>query len=156
MIYLNLFFNGDKFIYKPNYICDESGIPYSHAPGNIGDIEIYNKEKYWLIEATLIKAKTQQINNETVNLFRHIDETRNGSKYLTLVAPYIHDDTRMIFNVATVITLMQNNKSKLSSISQSTDDFVSAIKQKDYFVDTDRKTRLFISELKKTLAQVID
>ena len=145
---------GDKFIYKPNYICDESGIPYSHAPGNIGDIEIYNKEKYWLIEATLIKAKTQQINNETVNLFRHINESRNGNKYLTLVAPYIHDDTRMIFNVATVITLMQNNKSKLSSISQTTNDFVSAVKHKDYFVDTDSQTRLFIKELKQTLAQV--
>lgn len=145
---------GDKFIYKPNYICDESGIPYSHAPGNIGDIEIYNKEKYWLIEATLIRAKTQQVNNETVNLFRHIDTQRKGSKYLTLVAPYIHDDTRMIFNVATVITLMQNRQTQLSSVPQTTSDFVDTIKRNNYFADTDSKTRLFIDELKNTLAQI--
>ncbi len=147
---------GNKFIYKPNYICDELGIPYSHAPGNIGDIEVYNREKYWLIEATLIRAKTQQINNETVNLFRHIDESQKGNKYLTLVAPYIHDDTRMIFNVATIITLMQNNQSKLSSVPQTTEDFVSTVKQQDYFADTNRKTRLFVSELKNMLSQVVE
>ena len=147
---------GDKFIYKPNYICDESGIPYSHAPGNIGDIEIYNKEKYWLIEATLIRAKTQQVNNETVNLFRHIDTQRKGSKYLTLVAPYIHDDTKMIFNVATVITLMQNRQMQLSSVPQTTSDFVDTIKHNNYFANTDNKTRLFIDELKNVLEQKTD
>ena len=63
---------GDNYDYRPNYLCDEAGSPYSHAPGNIGDIEVYNTERYWLIEVTLIKGKNQQINNETINLFRHI------------------------------------------------------------------------------------
>lgn len=145
---------GDKFVYKPNYICDEAGIPYSHAPGNIGDIEIYNREKYWLIEATLIRAKTQQVNNETVNLFRHIDESKDGDKYLTLVAPYIHDDTRLIFNVASVVTLMGKHGLKLSSTSQTTGDFVESVKSSDYFVSTKDNSIAFISDLKKTLDRV--
>ena len=145
---------GDKFVYKPNYICDEAGIPYSHAPGNIGDIEIYNRDKYWLIEATLIRAKTQQINNETVNLFRHIDENKDGDKYLTLVAPYIHDDTRLIFNVATIVTLMGKQSIKLCSVSQTTDDFVETVKRADYFVSTRDNSIAFISKLKKTLEKV--
>ncbi|MBQ0029085.1 MAG: AlwI family type II restriction endonuclease [Bacteroidales bacterium] len=146
---------GDKFVYKPNYICDEAGIPYSHAPGNIGDIEIYNREKYWLIEATLIRAKTQQVNNETVNLFRHIDESREGDKYLTLVAPYIHDDTRLIFNVASVLTLMEKDGIKLNSMSQTTDDFVKSVKSSDYFISTKDNSKAFISELKNTLDRVL-
>lgn len=146
---------GNKFIYKPNYICDEAGIPYSHAPGNIGDIEIYNHDKYWLIEATLIRAKTQQVNNETVNLFRHIDENKKGDKYLTLVAPYIHDDTRLIFNVASVVTLMGKRGIKLSSTSQTTGDFVESVKSKDYFVSTKDNSIAFISELKKTLDRIL-
>ena len=36
-------------VYKPNYICDEIGIPYSHAPGNIGDIEIFKDENVLVI-----------------------------------------------------------------------------------------------------------
>lgn len=145
---------GNKFVYKPNYICDEAGIPYSHAPGNIGDIEIYNRDKYWLIEATLIRTKTQQVNNETVNLFRHIDENKEGDKYLTLVAPYIHDDTRLIFNVASVVTLMGKHSMKLSSTSQTTCDFVESVKSKDYFVSTKDNSIAFISDLKKTLDRV--
>lgn len=145
---------GDKFVYKPNYICDEAGIPYSHAPGNIGDIEIYNHDKYWLIEATLIRAKTQQVNNETVNLFRHIDESKEGDKYLTLVAPYIHNDTRLIFNVASVVTLMGKHELKLSSTSQTTSDFVESVKSSDYFVMAKGNSIAFISDLKKTLDNV--
>ena len=37
---------GNEFEYKPNFKCDDSGIPYSHAPGNIGDIELKNKPLY--------------------------------------------------------------------------------------------------------------
>ena len=124
---------GDAFEYKPNFICDEAGIPYSHAPGNIGDIEIFNKERYWLIEATLIRSKNQQVNNETVNLFRHIDDTIDGQKYLTLVAPYIHEDTKLIFNVASIITMIKSNMLSLSSDAQTTDEFIGDMKDKTYF-----------------------
>lgn len=146
---------GDKMVYKPNYICDESGIPYSHAPGNIGDIEIFSNEKYWLIEATLIRSKTQQINNETVNLFRHIDNDCNRDKYLTLVAPYIHDDTKLIFNVASVLTLIQTKMFTLSSISQTTNEFVDILKTgSDYFYFVKEYSRNFILDFREQLNSI--
>lgn len=152
-LYVYTYF-GDTLIYKPNYICDEVGIPYSHAPGNIGDIEIFSDEKYWLIEATLIRSKTQQINNETINLFRHIDDSRKGSKYLTLVAPYIHDDTKMIFNVASVITMIKNKMLSLSSDTQTTNEFVDTLKTDNYFGVVNAKSRGFILEFKEQLNSI--
>jgi len=142
---------GDAFVYKPNFICDEAGIPYSHAPGNIGDIEIFNKDRYWLIEATLIRSKSQQVNNETVNLFRHIDNTVNRRKYLTLVAPYIHEDTKLIFNVASIITIIKNNIQSLSSDAQTTDEFIDELKKETYFETISMKSHDFINEIRNTL-----
>ena len=145
---------GDTFEYKPNYICDEAGIPYSHAPGNIGDIEIFNHERYWLIEATLIRSKNQQVNNETVNLFRHIDDTMNGQKYLTLVAPYIHEDTKLIFNVASIITMIKSNMLSLSSDAQTTDEFIYDMKDNAYFGLIDSRTHDFIGDIKNKLNKI--
>ena len=145
---------GDTFEYKPNFICDEAGIPYSHAPGNIGDIEIFNKDRYWLIEATLIRSKNQQINNETVNLFRHIDDTIDGQKYLTLVAPYIHEDTKLIFNVASIITMIKGNMLSLSSDAQTTDEFIGDMKDKAYFGLIDSRTQNFIGAIRNKLNEI--
>ena len=142
---------GNDYVYKPNFICDEAGIPYSHAPGNIGDIEIFNNERYWLIEATLIRSKNQQVNSETVNLFRHIDETKEGCKYLTLVAPYIHDDTKLIFNVASVITMLKSNMMNLSSDAQTTNEFVDDMKGASYFGSMRSRTREFVKDMKDKL-----
>ena len=145
---------GDTFEYKPNFICDEAGIPYSHAPGNIGDIEIFNKDRYWLIEATLIRSKNQQVNNETVNLFRHIDNTMTGQKYLTLVAPYIHEDTKLIFNVASIITMIKSNMLSLSSDAQTTDEFIGDMKEKAYFGVIDSRTQEFIGDIRNKLNEI--
>lgn len=147
---------GDSFEYKPNYLCDEAGIPYSHAPGNIGDIEIFNKDRYWLIEATLIRSKNQQINNETVNLFRHINETMNVQKYLTLVAPYIHEDTKLIFNVASIITMIKNNMLSLSSEAQTTNEFIGDMKADGYFDLIDSRTKKFIGDIRGKLNGMYD
>ena len=145
---------GDKFEYKPNFICDEAGIPYSHAPGNIGDIEIFNKDSYWLIEATLIRSKNQQVNNETVNLFRHIDSNMKGQKYLTLVAPYIHEDTKLIFNVASIITMIKNNMLGLCSDAQTTDEFIEDMKENAYFGMIGSRTQDFISDIRNKLNKI--
>lgn len=155
--FLTLFvysYYGDAFVYKPNFICDEAGIPYSHAPGNIGDIEIFNKDMYWLIEATLIRSKNQQVNNETVNLFRHIDDTKTGKKYLTLVAPYIHEDTKLIFSVASVVTMIKNKVLELRSDAQTTDEFIEDMKQNAYFGLIDSRTQLFISDIRDKLNEM--
>ena len=149
--YANL---GDTYKYKPNFICDESGIPYSHAPGNIGDIEIFNKEIYWLIEATLIRSKTQQINNETVNLFRHVDESHTGNKFLTLVAPYIHTDTKLIFDVASMITILKSNKITLFSDAQNVNEFVEEMKDITYFKLLHKRTHDLIISFRNKLNHV--
>ena len=145
---------GDTFEYKPNFICDEAGIPYSHAPGNIGDIEIFNKDRYWLIEATLIRSKNQQVNNETVNLFRHIDDTIDRQKYLTLVAPYIHEDTKLIFNVASIITMIKSNMLSFSSDAQTTDEFIDDMKDNGYFGLIDSRTQNFIGDIRDKLNEI--
>lgn len=142
---------GDIFAYKPNFKCDDTGIPYSHAPGNIGDIEIYNSTTYWLIEATLIKSKNQQINNETVNLFRHLSEESHTNKFLSLVAPYIHDDTHLMLKVANVITMLERKEVALYSFPQSTDDFVVSGKNKSHITDIKNCSLNFVKELKEFL-----
>lgn len=141
---------GKIFKYCPNFLYDDSGIPYSHAPGNMGDIEVYNDNLYWLIEATLIQNKNQQINNETVNLFRHINSEAK-EKFLTLVAPYVHDDTKLIFNVATLITIMESKKCSLSSIAETTTEFVENM-DNNYFQMLRANTKNFITQVKATLS----
>ncbi len=141
---------GDEYDYKPNYICDEVGIPYSHAPGNIGDIEVYNEERYWLIEATLIKGKVQQINNETINLFRHIDRTRSSAKYMCLIAPYIHADTELLIKAATMVSILET-KSLIFSKPYNTDDFVDTMTNRKCLDEIRDTTMTFAEDLRDML-----
>src|SRR5690554_2253570 len=97
---------GKQYAIRPNYKADHIGKPYSHAPGNKGDIEIFSKDIYWLIEVTLIRNKTQQLNHETANVIRHLysNEEFNDRliKYLSFVAPVIHQDVREFFDFSIV------------------------------------------------------
>lgn len=97
---------GKKFSIRPNYIADHIGKPYSHAPGNKGDIEIFSNEIYWLIEVTLIRNKTQQLNHETANVIRHLYSNEEFDdrlfKYLSFIAPTIHQDVREFFDYSIV------------------------------------------------------
>lgn len=144
-VYLNY---GNEFEYKPNFKCDDNGIPYSHAPSNIGDIEIFNKDKYWLIEATLIRNKTQQMNAETMNLFRHLTTLNYPKKYLTLVAPYIHVDTEMMIKVASVISSIET-KHKIYAISSSIFDFIESTICKNNFAIMEGMDSDLINLIKK-------
>ncbi len=146
---------GDDYEYKPNYICDDAGIPYSHAPGNIGDIEVFTRDFYWLIEATLIKSKNQQVNSETINLFRHIDEGRPCTKYMSLIAPYIHDDTALLIKVATVVTMLEQH-SLIFSKPYSTDDYIAQMSARNCVPDMQKSTMDFIGELGNMLSVMKD
>lgn len=141
---------GDDYEYKPNYLSDDAGIPYSHAPGNIGDIEIFNSDRYWLIEATLIKSKNQQINSETINLFRHIDFGKANTKYLSLVAPNIHQDTALMLKVAGLITMFEKNH-LIFTKPYSTDEFIDIMKKRNCLEDMQQETKLFSQKLKTLL-----
>ena len=146
---------GNDYEYKPNYICDDAGIPYSHAPGNIGDIEVFNSGFYWLIEATLIKNKNQQINAETINLFRHIDNSRPCTKYMSLVAPYIHDDTRLMIKVATVVTMLEKHN-LLFAKPYSTEDYIFQMGHRTIINDMQATTMTFIEDLGNLLHGMSD
>ena len=102
----------------------------------------------------MIRSKNQQVNNETVNLFRHIDNTMNGKKYLTLVAPYIHEDTKLIFNVASIITMIKSNMLSLSSDAQTTEEFIFDMKGKAYFDVIDSRTQEFIDRIRNKLNEI--
>ncbi|MDQ3245265.1 MAG: AlwI family type II restriction endonuclease [bacterium] len=104
----------DQFRIRPNYKVDHIGKPYSHAPGNNGDIDVYSEAVYWLIEVTLIRNKTQLLNNETTSVIRHLISTEEfsnrKSKYLSLIAPIIHDDTEGFLNYAMINENTEQNK----------------------------------------------
>lgn len=110
-ILLYIKFKDNMFI-KPNYKIDDIGIPISHAPGNIGDIEVFGKSIYWLIEVTLIRSKVQQYNNETTSVIRHINQTiidENFDKYLSFVAPIVHIDTENFYKFALTLSRADGN-----------------------------------------------
>ena len=84
---------GKKFAIRPNYKADYIGLPISHAPGNTGDIEVYSKKLYWLIEVTLIRNKTQQLNSETMSVIRHFLEDNKINNYLLNSQLSVHFST---------------------------------------------------------------
>ena len=97
---------GNEFYVRPNYKADHIGKPYAHAPGGRGDIDVYSPDIYWLIEVTLIRNRDQMLNNETTSVIRHLnsgEEFKNRpKKYLSLVAPTIHQDTREFFEYSLI------------------------------------------------------
>lgn len=88
---------GNEYLVKPNYKTDDKGMPYQHAPGNIGDINITSKSTNWLVEVTLIRNKTQQLNNETANCIRHLRQSGSSYNYLSFVAPIVCADTNEFY-----------------------------------------------------------
>lgn len=128
---------GNEFSIRPNYKADHIGKPYSHAPGNKGDIEIFSNEIYWLIEVTLIRNKTQQLNHETANVIRHLysNEEFNDrlKKYLSFIAPIIHSDTKRFFDVSVVMEKL--DKYDINLKPYSLPEFVEVTKEKENFQD---------------------
>ena len=79
-----------------NLIYNDDGEPLSFAPGGKSDIYYHDNNLHLIIEATMMKNKAQQLNNETSNISRHLQDlkARSGIDFgLTLIAPYIHRDT---------------------------------------------------------------
>ena len=131
---------GDDYSVRPNYKTDAYGIPISHAPGNCGDIEVVGKGLYWLLEVTLIRNKTQQLNNETTNLFRHISDQEWDEKYMSLVAPYIHEDTYKLFNALIIDYIREQKKNNFNAKCYKTDEFIKECLSKNIFKDMKKYT----------------
>jgi len=79
-----------------NLLYNDDGEPLSFAPSRKADILFDGEGLSIVIEATMIRARNQQLNSETTNLTRHLEdvELQTQRKFsLTLIAPYVHRDT---------------------------------------------------------------
>lgn len=144
---------GNEFAIRPNYKADYVGLPISHAPGNTGDIEVYSKKLYWLIEVTLIRNKTQQLNSETTSVIRHFLEdnklNKYLSKYLSFVAPVIHQDTKEFYDYSIVRHKIKEQKFHLKPYSIS--EFIDTTIEKKNFADMETYTSNVIDEFRNNL-----
>ncbi len=144
---------GNELGIRPNYKADYIGIPISHAPGNKGDIEVYNTEIYWLIEVTLIRNKTQQLNSETTSVIRHFikDDQLNNylSKYLSFVAPVIHPDTKNYYNYSVVQNKIDKQNIYLKPYNIK--EFVKVSVAKTNFEDMKKYTENVINDFREGL-----
>lgn len=144
---------GKNFAIKPNYKADYIGLPISHAVGNMGDIEVFSETIYWLIEVTLIRNKTQQLNYETTSVIRHFLEDNKMNtylkKYLSFVAPFVHQDTKEFFDFAIVRHKIKDQYFYLKPYNLQ--DFVSITQKKENFKDMENYTQAIFEEFRKNL-----
>jgi len=145
--------HGSELAVRPNYKADYIGLPISHAPGNSGDIEVYSKKLYWLIEVTLIRNKTQQLNSETTSVIRHFLEdnkiNKYPSKYLSFVAPIIHQDTKEYFDYSIVKHRIRGQNFYLKPYAIS--EFINTTLTNQNFADMETYTNEVIADFRKKL-----
>lgn len=122
-----------------NLIYNENGEPLSFAPGGKSDIEF----KDFLIEATMIKNKNQQLNSETTSIARHMKESEDKLKKplrTLLIAPYIHFDVALFFKFVAI-----EFESKIAPISII--NFIKLIKDSPNFDDFQKNFDNFVASL---------
>jgi hypothetical protein len=148
---LLVFKYGESLGINPNYKADHFGMPISHAAGNKGDIEVYAKDFYWLIEVTLIRNKAQQLNNETTSVIRHFIESKDNFllKFLSFVAPIIHADTKNYYDYS--IVQQRTDKKNLYIKPYSVEEFINITVSKRNLEDMKSYTKQVIEDFKKNL-----
>ena len=109
--------------------------------------------KNWLVEVSMIKNKEQQINSETINLFRHLAEF-NDEQYLSLVVPYVHTDTKRMINVATLVLMLEKEKNNLYSSAYAFEEFLDITCRKQNYDDMKKKTKDFLEGTKKIIEKI--
>ena len=83
-------------IVKPNYSCDDTGLPTSTAGGNKGDIECFENGNGILVEVTMAEGRTQTM-MEVWPIERHLAsfmEENNISAQCVFIAPTIYSDSK--------------------------------------------------------------
>ena len=83
-------------IVKPNYTCDDTGLPTSTAGGNKGDIECFENKNGILVEVTMAKGR-QQTMMEIWPIQRHLSEfitEHNIPSQCIFIAPSIFTDSK--------------------------------------------------------------
>ena len=148
IMYINY---GDKLRITPNYKTDNNGIPYQHAPGNIGDISLSSSEIAWLIEVTLIRSKIQQLNNETADCIRHFEQNADMKNYLSFIAPYVHPDTANYYDNE-IINLIRRKQTLTYIKPYNTSDFIELANQRLLLQDMEEYKAKIYDELRKSFS----
>ena len=148
IMYLNY---GDKLQITPNYKTDTNGIPYQHAPGNIGDIVLSSDEVKWLIEVTLIRSKIQQYNKETSDCIRHFKQNIDLKNYLTFIAPYVHPDTVNYYENE-IINLIKKKQTSTYIKPYNTIEFIELSNKKSLLQDMEQYKDRIYKELRESLS----
>lgn len=142
---------GDEFYIRPNYKADHVGKPYAHAPGGRGDIDVYSPDVYWLIEVTLIRNRDQMLNTETTAVIRHLHSSEEfksrSKKYLSLVAPVIHQDTREFFEYSLVKHQREGGRVHIKAYPLN--EFVRTTVRKKNFEDMEAHTQKILASFGK-------
>lgn len=83
-------------IVKPNYSCDDTGLPTSTAGGNKGDIECFENGNGILVEVTMAEGRTQTM-MEVWPIERHLTafiEEEKIEAQCIFIAPTIYSDSK--------------------------------------------------------------
>lgn len=78
-----------------NIIYNEDGLPLHCAPSSKCDVIYHDEQGSYILEPTMQRGRTSQMNSETTNIVRHVkdEEKRTGLSYrVAMVAPYVHPD----------------------------------------------------------------
>lgn len=93
---ISLIQNFENITIKSNYSIDDDGNPTFTAKGGVSDIEVLDINSNVLFEVTLMKNKSQAI-NEIPAITRHLMESKEKSNkvnnFSVFIAPNIHQDT---------------------------------------------------------------
>ena len=81
---------------NPQYSYDDEGLPTSTAGGGVADIICKELGYDELIEVTLMRGRSDQVNNEIIPIARHQKsiKEKNPNVFSILLAPSIHEDTK--------------------------------------------------------------
>lgn len=83
-----------------NIIYNEDGLPLHCAAGGKSDIIFHSNDGSYILEPTMITSKAQQLNNETSNIVRHVqdEESKSNLHYrVMMIAPRVHEDVARYF-----------------------------------------------------------
>jgi hypothetical protein len=80
---------------KPNYRCDDDGLPISTAPGGVADITLVRDESRVNLEVTMMTGR-QQVHQEMIPIERHLNDINGDFERSSaiFVAPTIHADAK--------------------------------------------------------------
>lgn len=78
---------------RPNYRCDDEGLPLSTAPGGVPDITVVGAGNCVAVEVTLMRNR-QQVHLEMIPIERHLGDLKRDfpGASAVFVAPIIHPD----------------------------------------------------------------